>query len=213
MDTRSARSSRAFSGVEEESVSSRIAATPGHSLHDNRGFSFVELLVTMIVILAVLGTVTQIFIRSDKVYRQQRSHLDRRTSTTATVDMIVRLLRQAQNIATDPDGNGLLDSVAITADWNPRDGDTNDPYENIRFSVANGALVKLEPADAAPVAFADGITALNFAYFNPAGGAVLNPLVATQAQLAFVTVTVLAAPVEGQPGVVLSSSASIRRLE
>jgi prepilin-type N-terminal cleavage/methylation domain-containing protein len=198
-------------------VSSHIAAhTAGksnHSPHDDRGFSLVELLVTMVVILAVLATVTHIFVQSNNVYRQQRSHLDRRSNTAATLDMIVRLLRQAQTIATDPDGNGLLDSVAITADWNPRDGDSDDPYENIRFSAANGALVKLEPTDAAPVAFADGITAVNFAYFNPAGGAVLNPLVATQAQLAFVRVTVQATPVEGQPGVALSSSASIRRLE
>jgi prepilin-type N-terminal cleavage/methylation domain-containing protein len=194
-------------------VNSHTVDRSGHSPHDDRGFSLVELLVTMVVILAVLATVTHIFIQSNNVYRQQRAHLDRRYGASATLDMIVRLLRQAQTIATDPDGNGQLDSVAITADWNPRDGDITDPYEDIRFSVANGALVKLEPTDAAPVPFADGITALNFAYFNPAGGAVLNPLVATQAQLAFVTVTVQGTRVEGQPAVVLSSSASIRRLE
>lgn len=197
----------------DERSDHRSAHASDRSPLGDRGFSLVELLVTMVVILAVLATVTHIFVQSDKVYRHQRAHLDRRYSTTATLDMIVRLLRQAQTIATDPDGNGLLDSVAITADWNPRDGDTGDPYEDIRFSAAGGALVKLEPTDDAPVAFADGITAIDFAYFNPAGGAVLNPLVATQAQLAFVTVTVRAAPVEGQPGAVLSSSASIRRLE
>jgi prepilin-type N-terminal cleavage/methylation domain-containing protein len=194
-------------------VNSHTEGRSARSPLDDRGFSLIELLVTLVVILAVLATVTHIFIQSDTVYRQQRQHLDRRYSTTATLDMIVRLLRQAQTIATDPDGNGLLDSVAITADWNPRDGDTDDPYEDIRFSTVNGALVKLEPTDDAPVAFADGITAIDFAYFNPGGGAVLNPLVATQQQLAFVTVTVTAAPVQGQPGAVLSSSASIRRLE
>jgi type II secretory pathway pseudopilin PulG len=180
---------------------------------DDTGFSLVELLVTMVVTLAVLGTVTQIFVRSDSVYRQQRQHLDRRYNTTAALDMIVRLLRQAQTIATDPDGNGLLDSVAITGDWNPRDGDTTDPYENIRFTTAGGTMFKREPTDAAPVPFADFISGVTFAYFNPAGGAVLNPLVATQNQLAFVTVTVQTPAVEGQPGMVISSSASIRRLE
>jgi prepilin-type N-terminal cleavage/methylation domain-containing protein len=198
-------------------MKSQTSGRSGYSqrdlLCDDRGLSLIELLLTMVVILAVLATVTHIFIQSDKVYRQQRAHLDRRYGATATLDMIVRLLRQAQTITTDPDGNNLLDSVAITADWNPRDGDFTDPYENIRFTVANGTLVKREPTDAADVAFADGIASLNFAYFNPAGGAVLNPLVATQAQLAFVRVTVQATPVEGQPGMALSSSASIRRLE
>jgi Tfp pilus assembly protein PilW len=190
-----------------------MAPTPQPSPRGDAGFSLVELLVTLVVTLAVLGTVGQVVVRSDIIFRQQRQHFDRRFNVSTTVDMMTRLLRQAETVTTDPDGNGVLDSVAITADWNPRDGDTTDAYENIEFTVAGNTLLKQEPTDAAPVPFADGVTSLTFAYFNPAGGAVLNPLVATQSQLAFVTVTVQALPVEGQPGLSLTSSASIRRLE
>ena len=177
------------------------------------GFTLVELLVTMVVMLAVLGVVTQIVVRSNVVYAQQREHLERRYSTATTVEMIARLLRQAQSIETDPDGNGALDGVRIVADWNPRDGDTADAYEDIVFSQAGTTLFKREAADAAPIPFAENVDRLAFAYFNPGGGAVLNPLTVTIDQLAFVTVSVGSPPVDGQPGIALVSSASVRRLE
>jgi type II secretory pathway pseudopilin PulG len=191
---------------------SHIASKP-RSAPGEAGFSLVELLVTLIVTLAVLGTVGSIAVRSNVIFRQQREHFDRRYNVTSTLDMIGRLLRQAEIVMPDPDGNGQLDSVQIIADWNPRNGNTNDPYENIRFTVAGNTLFKREPADAAPVPFADGISSVTFAYFNPGGGPVLNPLSVTQSQLAFVTVTVLSPAVDGQPGLSISSSASIRRLE
>jgi prepilin-type N-terminal cleavage/methylation domain-containing protein len=177
------------------------------------GFTLVELLVTMVVMLSVLAVVAQIVVQSNVVYAQQRAHLERRYSTATTVEMIARLVRQAQSVTTDPDGNGALDSIRIVADWNPRDGDTGDPYESIVFSQAGMTLFKREAADAAPVAFADNINQLRFAYFNPGGGAVLNPLTVTIDQLALVTVTVGTPPVDGQPGLTLTSSASVRRLE
>jgi prepilin-type N-terminal cleavage/methylation domain-containing protein len=177
------------------------------------GFTLVELLVTMVVVLAVLAVVTQIVVRSNVVYAQQRAHLERRYSTATTVEMIARLLRQAQSIETDPDGNGALDSVRIVADWNPRDGDTADAYEDIVFSQTGLTLFKREPADAAPVPFAENVNQLSFVYFNPGGGPVLNPLTVTIDQLAFVTVRVATSPVDGQPGLALASSASVRRLE
>lgn len=177
------------------------------------GFTLVELLVTMVVVLAVLAVVTQIVVRSNIVYAQQRAHLERRYNTATTVEMIARLLRQAQSIETDPDGNSALDSIRIVADWNPRDGDTSDAYEDIVFSQAGTTLFKREAADAGLIPFAENVNQLTFAYFNPGGGAVLNPLTVTIDQLAFVTVTVGSPPVDGQPGLALASSASVRRLE
>jgi prepilin-type N-terminal cleavage/methylation domain-containing protein len=181
--------------------------------HDAAGFSLVELLVTMVVMLLILGVVAQIVARSSVVYGQQRDHLERRYSTSASIEMLLRLLRQAQTITVDPDANGLLDSIRIRADWNPRDGAQDDPYEDITFTVAGNVLFKQEPGDLAPIAFTDNINALTFQYFNGAGGAVPNPLVASQQQLALVNVTVVSPPLDGQPATAITSSASIRRLE
>jgi prepilin-type N-terminal cleavage/methylation domain-containing protein len=186
------------------------------------GFSLVELLATIVVMLVVLGIVTQVVIRSQVVYGQQREHLERRYSTATTIEMMLRLLRQAQDIDVDPDGNGVLDSIRIRADWNPRDGDFEavpetvpvDAYEDITFTRNGTTIFKWEPDfDADPVAFTDNINQLVFEYFNPAGGAVPNPLTSSDNQLAFVRVTVGTTPVDGQPGVVITSSASVRRLE
>jgi prepilin-type N-terminal cleavage/methylation domain-containing protein len=191
-------------------------------LRNAAGFSLPELLVTVVVMLLVLGVVAQFVGRSSVMYAQQRDHMERRYTAATTADIILRLLRQAgtpggampaATVVTDPDGNGVLDSIRIVSDWNPRDGAADDPYEDIQFSVAGNTLFKREPADAAPVPFGDNINGLTFAYFNPGGGAVLNPLVATQDQLAYVTMTIRTQAVDGQPGIVLSSSASIRRLE
>jgi prepilin-type N-terminal cleavage/methylation domain-containing protein len=191
-------------------------------LRSAAGFSLPELLVTMVVMVLILGVVAQFVSRSSVTYAQQRDHMERRYTAATTADIILRLLRQAGTpggamppvtVDTDPDGNGALDSIGIVSDWNPRDGASDDPYEDIVFTVAGNTLFKQEPADVAPVPFADNISGLTFAYFNPGGGAVLNPLVATQDQLAYVTMTIRTPAVDGQPGIVLSSSASIRRLE
>lgn len=186
------------------------------------GFSMVELLVTMVVMLLILGVVSQVVVRSNTVYGQQRDHLERRYSTATAIEMMLRLLRQADAIDVDPDGNGALDSIRIQADWNPRNGTTFppaapgapvDPWEDITFTVVGNTLFKQEPADAAPVAFGDGINQLTFQYFDGAGIALPNALIASQEALAFVNLTVTAPPVDGQPGIAITSSASVRRLE
>jgi hypothetical protein len=172
-----------------------------------------ELLVTSVIMLGVLGTVTQIFIQSNRMYDTQRQFLDARGNTAATVDMLVRLIRQAQQIAPDPDGNDELDSIGVVADWNPRDGDTNDAYETITFTTNDGRLFKQEPADAAPVPFADRIASIGFTYLTPSGAVVANAATASPLQLRFVVVTVQTPPVDGRPGLTISSSASVRRRE
>lgn len=179
---------------------------------DERGFSLVETLVVTVVLVIALGMATQIFVQGNTAYATQRAYDEARSNAAAALDMTVRLLRSAQTIVPDPDGNLAADSIRLVGDWNPRDGDTNDPYEDVRFTVNGGVLFKQEPADAAPVAFAERIASIAFTYRNGAGALLATPWTSGQNQLAFVGVTVQSTPINGLQ-VTMASSASVRRLE
>jgi prepilin-type N-terminal cleavage/methylation domain-containing protein len=183
------------------------------------GFTLLELLVTAVILLTVLGIVGRIFADSDRVYRTQRQYVDARGGAASALEMIVRLIRQAgesnaaNGIWPDPDGNGTLDSIRLVADWNPRNGVWTDPYEDVTFTVAGGTLFKREPADAGPVAFADRVNSITFSYTSPGGVPVANPAAVPKAHLGYVNVTLQSTPVNNVAGRVFTSSASVRRRE
>jgi prepilin-type N-terminal cleavage/methylation domain-containing protein len=186
------------------------------------GFSLAEVLVATVVSLIGLGIVTDIFVQSDAVYATQRQYLEARTDAAGALDMIVRLVRQggelsaanpALGVNVDPDGNNAADSIRVVADWNPRNGAVTDAYEDVTFTVAGGILFKQEPADGAPVPFAEQVNALTFTYRTPDGLLLTTPWTANKRNLAHVTVSLQSTPVNGSPGRTFTSSASIRRRE
>lgn len=179
---------------------------------NERGFSLVEVLVVTVVLVIALGIATQIFVQGNAAYATQRAYDEARSNAGAALDMTVRLLRSADTIFPDPDGNLAADSIRIVGDWNPRDGDTADPYEDVLFTTAGGILFKQEPADVAPVAFAERIGSITFTYRNSAGTLLPTPWTAAPAQLALVGVTVQSTPINGLT-VTMTSSASVRRRE
>ena len=183
-----------------------IAAT------DQRGFSLAETLVVTAVLAVTLGIATSLFVQGNNTYAAQREYDEARSSAAASLDMTVRLLRGATTIMADPDGNNAADSVRVISDWNPRDGDLTDAYEDVTFTVAGGTLFKQEPTDVAPVAFADRVASLTFNYWNSSGVAIANPWAAAQNTIALVGVTVISTPINGRQ-ITVTSSASVRRNE
>jgi len=182
------------------------------ALDNERGFSLAETLVVTAVLVVALGIVTNLFVQGNRMYAQQRDYADARSNASAVLDMTVRLLRGAQTITVDPDGNNAADSIRVVSDWNPRDGDTNDAYEDVTLTVAGGTFFKREPADAAPVAFAERIASIAFTYRNGAGALIAAPWTAPQSNLVHVDIAVTSTPINGAQ-VVMSSSASVRRRE
>ena len=82
-----------------------------HRLRGERGAGLTEVLVMSAVMLIVLGIVTQVVIQSNKVYSVQRQLGEARENVSATLDMMVRLVRLAQVVDPDPDGDGALNSI------------------------------------------------------------------------------------------------------
>lgn len=179
---------------------------------DDRGYSLVETLIVTLVLVIAMGISTSLFVQGNRTYEGQRSYDEARSSAAAALDMTVRLLRSATLIVPDPDANLVTDSIRVVSDWNPRDGDTLDPYEDVTFTTAGGTLFKQEPADAAPVAYADRVASITFTYRNPGAFVIAAPWNVSQRQLALVTITVQSTPINGAQ-VAMTSSASVRRTE
>ena len=197
------------------------------SMRSERGLTLVELLVTSLVMITVLGITTGLLVNASTMFTQQRTALEGRNSGAASLDMLTRLLRQSacvsatnvycSSITPDPDGNGIFDSVRVQADWNPRNGLLTDPYEDVFFTVAadvTGRMVlwKREPADAALVAFGDGVLSLRFVYTNQNGGALPN-VVARPDLIGGVAMTVVTEAARGLPAVTTTTAISLRRVK
>ena len=96
----------------------------------------VELLVVLVILAVIMGVTVQIFSGVGRSYESQRQLIEAQHSARAALDSLVRLIRLAGNnprsiglqaVDPDPDGNALLDSIQIQADWNPADGALNGP--------------------------------------------------------------------------------------
>lgn len=202
-------------------------ACAGACAGDSRGaagFTLVELLVVTVVVLVTMGLAAAAMMSTQRAYGAQRERIETTQQAQAAIEMIARLVRMSGNnpfgiaivaIDADPDGNTAFDSIRIRADWNPADGDLTDPYEDITFTVAGNQLFKEEPADGAPVLFADNIQSLLFAYRDTNNNAIADP-VANAAAIAFVTVTANTQSttlVQDGPPIALTTSVAVRRTE
>jgi type II secretory pathway pseudopilin PulG len=192
------------------------------NVSSERGLTMVELLVSTAVMVVVLGVSTTVLTQSSRVFVQQRGALDGRNSAAASIDLLSRLLRQSscisatnvycQSIFPDVENDGAFNSVRVQADWNPRDGALDDPYEDVYFVVGGGTLWKREPADAQLVSFGDNVQSLTFTYTNQNGGPLNNP-VARPDLIGGVTITVVTTAGQGLPAVTSASTVSVRRVK
>ena len=74
-----------------------------------------------------------------------------------------------QAIDPDPDGNGNFDDVRLRADYNPPDGDTNDPGEDFTYFLQADTMFVRVGAAGTPQPYLIGVDSLAFEYFDRDG--------------------------------------------
>lgn len=182
------------------------------------GFSIVELIVAMVllgVILAALfGTITQ----TQERYVEQRASTRSHETLGMAEQTLVRLFRSARSdpkevklsgINPNPLNHGTFDNVAIRSDFNPPDGDVDDPMEDVQLSVASDTLFVRWQKNTASTALAYPVRSLLFEYYSTGGTLMTSTadIVAGAARVKF-TITVPDKP--GAPLVKRTTWVSIR---
>ena len=184
------------------------------TLRDERGVGLVEMMVTLVVVLAVLGLTTQILMQSGRAFTNGQAAMDARNNNAAGIDMLERLIRQSTVITADPDGNGVFDSIRVVADWNPRDGSVTGAYETVTFTVAGGVLLMQDSTMGAPVVYSEGVEQMRFTYGDYQGTALPAATVTgTPARIGTVGIALTAPQVDGLPAVVTATTVGIRRVK
>jgi type II secretory pathway pseudopilin PulG len=143
----------------------------------SKGFSLMELMIAMTVVLMVLGILASILAGINRQFRTQRPRLETINNAQTVADTIVRLIRMAGNrpvncasaflvpppVPSAPLANGYFGSLRVQSDWNPADCSLNGVEEDVTFSVNNG-IFYLDAAQQIP--FVDKISALRFKLFR-----------------------------------------------
>jgi prepilin-type N-terminal cleavage/methylation domain-containing protein len=144
------------------------------------GFTIVEVVVAVlllaIVMVALFGTIMQV----QRDYARQRDTI-RAVETLRYVEgVITGLLRTAENnprtmdstllrLDVNPLNRPAFDNIRVRADFNPADGDSNDPLEDVLLSAANDTLYVRWRAGAALEPLAYPVREMRFEYFSAGG--------------------------------------------
>lgn len=152
---------------------------------NSKGFSLIELMIAMTIVLVVLGILASILAGINYQFKTQRPRLEAVTNAQTAVDTMIRLIRMAGNrpvncpttflvqspVPASALTNDYFGSLRIQADWNSPDCSLNGVEENVTFSVNNGTFY-LDSAQQLP--FVDKISALRFKLYDQNNAVISN---------------------------------------
>lgn len=148
------------------------------------GFSTVAMLVSFLLLGLLLSPLVGTILTAQRGFVKGR---ERSTAVNAERHahlMLSRYIRLAgasptgvpvTGIDPDPDGNGSFDSIRLRADFNPPDGDTADPGEDLRFFVRADTMFVARSTTDGDEPYLVGVEALSFEYFDPDGYWMTDP--------------------------------------
>lgn len=193
---------------------------------NERGFSLLELMIAMVLMLILMGIVSTLLARSLSVRARERQRTDALTSAQAALNVLSREIANAGfGLNTTGDAtlasNGIIaaDSTAnqihVRSNFNnvgPRTAPTGstvlatlDPGEDITFfyDVATQSILRYDPNDTPTTSsIVNRVSQVTFQYFDYVGTNSTGTLVTTPSNdtgRVRITVMVMLDPVYGQP--------------
>lgn len=144
------------------------------------GFSLIELLIAMTIVIIMLGFVALGISGIQKEFKDRRPQMEAIANAQTAMDSIIRVVRMAgvkpaycangfQITPLAPSssvGSGTYTVLRVQADWNASDCALSGLDEDVTFSAANGILY-LDAARQKP--FVDGIGHVKFKFYNAVG--------------------------------------------
>lgn len=143
-----------------------------------KGYTLIELLVSMAIAMVVLGALSGSFISQTKAYNAQENINEMQQNARAAMDLMAREIKMA---GYDPTGASFAAVVTFASDQFrfvadvDKDGDTTSATEEneditYSFDAANNQLLRDDANDGkAAMVVAENITALSFEYLMADG--------------------------------------------
>lgn len=106
----------------------------------NEGFSLVEMLITMTLLSVIMGAMFSVIVQTQQEYVRQQEALTAEEILRAVEQTLTVIVRSgaADPRATgltgfdpDPLNRGRMDNIRVVSDFNPADGDLQDPLEDV----------------------------------------------------------------------------------
>lgn len=166
----------------------------------NYGFSLVELVISLTLLGLILGSLFGAVVTVQASFTRQQVTVRSQEALRAGEMIITRILRTARAdpndtglglLDPDPNNLGVYTTLRTRADFNPPDGDFDDPLEDVTVSLANDTLYVIWQAGGTMQPLVYPVDSLLFEYFNDAGTALTTDATvpgATQVRLTLVAV-------------------------
>jgi type II secretory pathway pseudopilin PulG len=148
------------------------------------GFSTIGMIVAFVLLGLLLAPMLGTILSAQRGFVASRDRARAAGSVRYAHLALTRFMRLAGSspiglplpgIDPDPDGNGFFDDVRLRSDYNPPDGDLDDPGEDLTFFLRADTMFVKSGNDGDEEPFLIGVDSLAFEYFDRDGLVISDP--------------------------------------